>query len=159
MSHNFCNLTGQISLPLTPIYLVWNLVSKLKTWGFHGIFPAQTSSFQHCMSTPGWYTDTTVLQHFQNTQDLQHTEVQVYLTSKTIRHICFKHNVAENRWKREWFVAFIPKWNVSVTCLQTIQRQDPLTNQLIIVIIYCYSQDSQIRKNNLESHKMKKFND
>lgn len=100
------------------------------------------------------------LQYFHtNTQTLHHTEIRVYLTSKTIRHICFKHNVAENCWKREWFVALVPKGNVSVTRLQTIQRQDPLTNQLIVVIIHCYSQDSEIRENNLESHKRKEFND
>lgn len=112
------------------------------------------------MCASGWHSDTEALQDSHtNTQEPQHTEIKAYLTSKTIRHVCFKHNVAENRWKREWFVALIPKGNVSVTCLQPIQRQDPLTNQLIIVIIHCYSQDSKIREDNLESHKMQTFSD
>lgn len=118
------------------------------------------SILHHCMCASGWHSDTGVLQNlYTNTQEPQHTKIKAYLTSKTIRHICFKHNVAENGGKRERFVALIPKGDVSVTCLQPIQRQDPLTNQLIIVIIHCYSQDSKIREDNLESHKMQTFND
>lgn len=118
------------------------------------------SILQHCTCASGWHSDNGALQDLHtNTQEPQHTETKAYLTSKTIRHVCFKHNVAENRGQREWFVALIPKGNVSVTCLQPIQRQDPLTNQLIIVIIHCYSQDSKIREDNLESHKMQTVND
>lgn len=109
-----------------------------------------------CFRLAYWHHGTSVVPH-QHSRSTAHWDTGS-LTSKTIRHICFKHNVAENCWKREWFVALIPKGNMSVTCLQTIQRQDPLTNQLIIVIIHCYSQDSKIREDNLESHKMKKFN-
>lgn len=125
--------------------------------GFNTGNPPRPPALRVCFCS---YIDTAVPRYFHtHTQDLQPTAIQVSLTSKPIRHVCFKHNVAENRWERERLVALVPKGNVSVTCLQTIQGQDPLTNQLIVVIVHCYPQDGEIREDHLESQKRKEVSD
>lgn len=71
------------------------------------------------------------------------------LTSEAIRYVGLEDNVAEHSGEREGIVALVPQRDVSVASLQAVQRQDPLTNKLIIVIIHSDPQHSQVRQDDL----------
>lgn len=73
----------------------------------------------------------------------------VAFTSEAIWHICFEHDVAEDGWQRQGLVALIPKGDMPVSCLETIQRQYPLANQLVVIVVNSYPQDSKVWENHL----------
>lgn len=70
--------------------------------------------------------------------------VCVLLTSETVWHVSLEDDLAEDGGQREGLVALVPQRDVTVASLQTVQRQDALANQLVVVIVDGDAQYCQI---------------
>ena len=68
----------------------------------------------------------------------------VFLTSKAVGHVCLEDDLAEDGGQRQGLVALVPQRDVTVASLQAVQRQDALTNQLVVVVVNGNAQDRQI---------------
>ena len=71
--------------------------------------------------------------------------VCVSLTSEAVGHIGLEDDLAEDGGQRQGLVALVPQRDVTIASLQAIQRQDALTNQLVVVVVNCDAQYCQIR--------------
>lgn len=57
-------------------------------------------------------------------------------TSKSIWNVGLEDDLAEDGGQRQRFVSLVPQRDVAVAGLKAIQRQDPLANQLVVVVIH-----------------------
>lgn len=71
--------------------------------------------------------------------------VGVPLTSKAVGHVGLEDDLAEDGGQRQGLVALVPQRDVTVASLQAVQRQDALTNQLVVVVVDGDAQYCQIR--------------
>lgn len=71
------------------------------------------------------------------------------LTSEAVRHVCFEDNVAEDGGQRQRFVVLISQGDVPIARLQSIQRENPLSDQFTVVIVHGHPEHRQIRQDYL----------
>lgn len=71
------------------------------------------------------------------------------LTSEAVGHVCFEDDVAEDSGQRQGFVVLVSQGDVPVTRLQSVQRENSLSNQLIVVIVHGHPEHGEVWEDHL----------
>lgn len=67
-------------------------------------------------------------------------------TSQPVRDVDFEFNVAKEHGEGHGEVGFRPEGNVAVSGLEAVQRENPLTQELAVLVVNAKTEDGQVRE-------------